>query len=390
QYVFTSVPNFEDSVSVFIPVKNRTGKHTVSVMIDPIFEYDEISEEDNFAQFEFIVSSSSVRSLFQYQNKNEIESAVNFLNPAVKPSDEKIIFEISNEKEFINSQFFENNLGEVKTKFELNNILGNYRYWGRTKINGSNNYSPVFSFSRSAYKYILNDSLSFAGSYLNNLNYRNGKWEIDTAHVAFEIFSAGFEDGQAAIISRNGINYVPTPLVGHHVAVFNGQPPYEFIEYKYFNTYAGGENTTNYINYLKELPENRFAAFAISDEGTPKNEELKNIIKSFGSKFIDDVKFRSSWSVWGKKGSLPGTMPEAVSNAGTGPVTVDTTINFLNGFGNFITSEIGVSGKWDKLFVSQKVTDGSSIDFIPLGVKQNGEVDTLLQLELNNSIADLS
>ncbi|MCB9247389.1 MAG: hypothetical protein H6613_02020 [Ignavibacteriales bacterium] len=57
--------------------------------------------------------------------------------------------------------------------------------------------------------------------------------------------------------------------------LFNASPPHEFVEYKYFNTLEGGENITNYIHFLDTLTTKYLVAIAISDEGSPRSEELK-------------------------------------------------------------------------------------------------------------------
>lgn len=384
------IPNFEDSININLPVKDKAGRHLVTVQLDSKSKYDEISEDDNYEQIEFNVASSSIRPFVQYKYANGIFNRLRLLNSTTVPNAEIIEIEISDDDKFLNKEIYEIPFDTVFTTIELNNTLTGKRYWGRTRIKGSNDYSPSFSFVKEKNKFFMNDSLSNLGTSSSNLTFGNNQWSIDSTFVLFELFSAGFEDGQAAIISRNGINYVPTPTVGHHISLFNADPPYSFIEYKYFNTFAGGDNITAYINFLDTLSGNRLVAIAVSDEGSLSNVELINLIKSLGSKFIDEVGFRSSWAFIGRKGALTGTMPEAVSKAGDGPVSINTTFSFLADSGSFITQELGYAGRWKELVAGQELPSNSNISFFPIGIKSDGSADTLKELLIINSSADLS
>ena len=235
------------------------------------------------------------------------------------------------------------------------------------------------------------DSLSFSSSLIENILIKNNSFLLDTSKVKFELFSAGFVDGQAALISKNGVNYIPTSLVGHHVVLFNAIAPYNFHEYHYFNTLEGGENIDNYIQLLDTLSNNFLVTIAISDEGSPRSEELKNQLKSLGSQYIDNVGWRSSWAMIGRKGSEMGTVPEAFSLSGNGAVTIDSTIFFLNTKGKILTTRIGPSTKWKTMIIKHSMTSNSKITYKPIIISQiNNSEDTLDALNIVNGEASLS
>jgi len=378
-----NIPNFSDSLVVSLPIKNNAGYHTIKISLDPNNKYEEISEADNIAQKVFNVASSSIRPLLNHQFINGLKNNVKFLNPSSCPNEEKIVLDLSYDSQFRNFSTYELSFDSVVSPFSLSNLSQSMRFWGRTKLKGESNYTETFSFLINGSRYLLHDSLSFAFTSISNLYSNNNNYLIDSTNVKFELFSAGFDDGQAAIISRNGVNYVPTPKVGHQVVLFNSQPPYEFVEFHYFNTLAGGSEITKYNALLDTVSSNYFVAIAISDEGTPRDANLKANIKSLGSQYIDKVGWRASWAFIGKKGATPGTMPEAYSKSGDGPVTIDTTISFLSEKGSMLTSEIGPTGKWDRLVVDQETPSNSVITYTPIGIKEDGVLDTLSKLVLS-------
>ena len=99
----------------------------------------------------------------------------------------------------------------------------------------------------------------------------------------FFIISAGFNDGNSAVIQVNDQNYIPeNTLRGNHVCTFI-QNSYEFVEYRRFDIFSGGTTVIDqYISFLDNLDENYIIAIAVSDEGRVTSVPLKNKIKEFG------------------------------------------------------------------------------------------------------------
>lgn len=391
-YYRVKIPSFSDSLSIDIKIKNRSGSHIITIYFDPENKIDEISEEDNLAQLTLNVASSAIRLIANYTTENGFDHILRFINPTAILQSEEIIVEVSNFENFSNSMSYNIGFDTLYTNFNLNSIEidNRKRVWGRTRVQGELNYSNSFSFYVNDNKYILSDKQAFDKSKIIGLS-KNEELKIDSSKINFHLFSAGYIDGKTASIERNGINYIPeNTITGHHVVLFKATEPYDFVEYHYFNTLAGGTYITNYIALLDTLSSNYLVAIAISDEGTPRNADLIAQIKSLGSALIDKVGWRASWAFIGKKGAISGTMPEAVSKEGDGPATIDTTISFLSEKGSMLTSEIGPTGKWDRLVVDQETPSNSVINFTPIGIKSDGVLDTLAQLSFQDSVADLS
>ncbi len=384
------MPFFEDSLRIKIPIKNKPGNHSITVILDSNNKYEELSENDNSAQLILNVASSSIRPIINHLTNNGVKDLISFINPVTQPVSNSFVFEISRDLRFSNTLNTEIQLSTFFTKYYMPGLSEDTRYWVRTKVRGESEYSLPFSFTKSDVDYLLLDSLSFQTS--TNINLRYGKEGIvlDSVKYPFYIFSAGFIDGQSAVISKGDVNYVPTPLVGHHIVLFEDKPPYNFITYKYFNTLAGGENITNYINFLDTLSNKYLVAIAISDEGTPRSTALVNQIKSLGSKYIDLVGWRSSWAILGKKGAKIGTVPEKLTSSGKGAVEIDSIIHTTYEIGKLITTEIGPASKWEKMFFDYSLSSNSAIYITPIGIKQDGSMVTLNSFEIKDSSSDLS
>ncbi len=391
-FLKVEIPSFQDSLSYSFIIKNMAGNHVLRIILDPTNKFDEISKNDNSAEIAFNVASSSIRPIVNTQFFNGVGEQIKFLNPTSKPVNETIIVEVSQNSDFINSENFEIPFDSLVSQFNINSLDNRTRYWGRTKISGDNNYSTAFAFSNNNEKHILFDSLGFGKTKIENLNTDHNSLKIDTTKMEFEIYSAGFSDGNTALILKDKTNYMfDATLRGHYISTFRNSD-YEFVESKVFDLLGGGSAVANkYYTFLDTVSSNLLLMFAIKDEGAVSlSSSLRNKIKEFGSTKIDSVNFRASWAFMGKRGATPGTMPEAVSHEGDGPVSIDTTISFLSEKGSLLTTEIGPTGKWDKLVVSQELPSNSAITYRPIGIREDGILDTLAELALQDSVADLS
>lgn len=393
-YLKIKVPNYKDSLSVKLVVKDKVGLHNASILLDPANKIDEISTVDNAAAISFNVASSAIRPIIQYQMKNGITSNINFLNPTSTPNNENIMVEFSIDKSFSEVNSIEIKFDTLFTGINLPMLVNNQRYWCRAKITESENYGTLFSFIKNVdNKFLIIDSISFADSYFESVLINHESINLDSTKVLFEVLSAGFSDGKTALIMMNKQNMIPenTNSRGHHICLFD-DTTFDFVDHKVFDLLGGGSSVANeYISFLDTISSNSLVMFAILDEGEVNlSTALRDKIKLFGSALIDDVAFRSSWAFIGKKGALIGSMPEAVSAEAEGSVTIDTTISFLSESGTMLTTEIGPTSKWDKMVVSQETPSNSSITYTPIGVKADGILDTLSSVALQDSVADLS
>ena len=138
---------------------------------------------------------------------------------------------------------------------------------------------------------------------------------------------------------------------GHHVCVFKDSS-YQFLEYRKFDVYNNPANRAAYAAFLDSLSSDVLLLIAISDEGSVDNT-LKIKLREFGSIYIDQLVFRSSSAFIGKRGAVPGFMPEAYSKPYEGRVEIDTLIQKYFNSGSLTTSLIGPSSKWESVAISQ-------------------------------------
>ncbi len=385
------IPLYIDSLKFPIVIKNKSGDHLITVELNANQKIEEISKEDNKASIQVDVLTASLRNTNLYSIENQIDGSIKFINPSLNLSENNFTIEISKNKDFVNPTSYTIPFDSFYTNYSINQSYNNSRIWLRAKLSDA----KTFGQSQSFYiwdknGYLLNDSTSFLTANFENLKIYNNKITSDTSKIILEALSAGFNDGKTAIISKNGQNFIPeNTLRGHHVCLFDANT-LNFVQHKIFDVLSGGSEITDYINFLDTLSSNYIIIIAIADEGSISNSTLKEEIKSIGSKYIDNLKFRSSWVIIGRKGAAPGSVPEAVSDAFQGRVQVDTTISVGFDNGSITSSRIGPVEKWKDLIASQTIPPGNSIKYRPLGIKSDGTVDTLDYLAIINGIADLS
>ena len=385
------IPLYIDSLKVPIVIKNKPGIHTVSITLDRNQKIDELTKADNKAAIQVNVLTSSLRNTSLYNIENQTDGIIKFINPSLNTSENNIIIDIGTDKDFTNSSSYTIPFDSFYTKYTVDPLYYNSRIWLRAEISGAKAFGQIQSFFVGKKNgYLLNDSISFSTSNLNNLKIYKNKISADTAKVILHALSAGFSDGNTAIISENNQNFIPeNTLRGHHICLFDGNT-LNFVQYKKFDVLSGGSEITNYINFLDTLSNKYIIIIAVSDEGLVSSSALKSEIKSIGSKYIDSLKFRGSWCIIGRKGAVPGSVPEAVSDPFQGRVQIDTSISLGFNYGNMATSRIGPVKEWKNLKVTQSIPSGSAIKYRPIGIRSNGVIDTLNYLSVVNGTADLN
>ncbi|MBK7981686.1 MAG: hypothetical protein IPK06_17090 [Ignavibacteriae bacterium] len=386
------IPNYKDSLFFSIPVKNKPGKHQLTINIDNENKIDEIYENDNEVIYDMYVASSSTRTLLNFAYENSVDSNLIVLNPSTRPQIEKLQYDISNDENF--TKFKSNSvlLDTFYTKIKLNSLITNKRYFIRTKLENETDFGIIKTFFiNSKFNYLLADSLSYLNSKKVNVEWKTNI-KLDSTTTKISVSSAGFYDGRSALIFKDDTNYVPENFkTGHHIALFD-RSSLKFIQYKYFNTYSGGSAVlSEYKTFLDTLSQNYFILIGVSDDGRISDAELRTKLYGIGSKFIDSLQFRSSWVILGIKGAAPGTVPEAFSNPTEGPVKVDTSFIKIYSKGNLITSVIGPSSNWKKLVVDESHANNSKITFKPILISANDNTeDTLNTLNFTNNEASLN
>ncbi|MBZ0201313.1 MAG: hypothetical protein K8H86_15700, partial [Ignavibacteriaceae bacterium] len=89
------LPKYTDSIKINIPVKFMPGSHNLTVTLDADNQIEEISENDNLANINFVVLSSAVRSTIPNLVENQLSDSFIFLNPGRLPTSDSLSIEIS-------------------------------------------------------------------------------------------------------------------------------------------------------------------------------------------------------------------------------------------------------------------------------------------------------
>ena len=386
-----SVPLYSDSLLIVIPVKGKPGEHTITITADPLNKIDEIYKNDNSFVYRLLIASSNIRNLSLTTTSNQTKGKILFLNPSINPSQSYFLVDVSSQQSFAQSHSYTVPYDTFYTSFSFDTTFRGKRVWIRPRYDNSNVEGLACSyFFGSKDNYLLNDSTSFSLLTMDKLNFLQNKLVLDTSKIVLSAISAGFNDGRTAVISKNDQNYIPISYNrGHHLCLFNATT-LEFIGYYYFDIRDDASQVGPYKTLIDTLTSDYIIAIAITEEGEMNlTTALKSSIKTLGSIYIDSVTYRGSWALIGRKGAIPGSVPEKYSSPFQGRVQIDTTINIPNTNGTFETGTLGPVADWKNINLSYFIPSGGTIAMKVLGIKNSG-IDTLQQLNVADSTIDIS
>ena len=315
------MPTLNDSLFVTIPTNNVPGEHDLTINLDTDNSIDEINEDNNSILIKLNVASSTLRTYYDYSVNQESDGKIKIINPTLNPLSEKIVLQLSKTKEFNSPQEITKDFDTLVTTVNINSLLNSGRYYFRGKILGANDFNSEQSFYLGKKnRFLLSDSVSFATTEMSNLTYMNNEIQLDSSRTTISVLSAV----QTMVIQRS-LQRMEKILFRktHFLAIM-----FAYLKIRLINLLCikdlmfrkAAQVVTDYINFLDTLPANYLIAVAISDNGSTTNQDLKNELKSFGSIYADSLVFRSSWAFIGKKGAIPGSMPEAFSRPFLGRV----------------------------------------------------------------------
>ncbi len=387
------LPFFNDSLSMWLNVKGLAGEHKIEVLLDENNEISEMYENDNNIISSFNVLSSSVRNLFTSDIENNIKSKITLLNPISKTNSESLIIKLSKYKDFSQADSLIIPFSKLITEVNLASYTSFDRIWFKSKNTSSAEYGNTISFyPGDKNQYLINDSLSFYTGIFDKLSYSDNSIIIDSLNYHLYALSAGYNAGRGAIITLNGQNLIPENILrGFHLCKIN-KSDLSLIEYKLFEISSGGASVTNFINYLDAITNNELIIISVADDGQVGiNAALKNKIKEFGSKYIDQLGFRNSWAIIGYKGAPIGSVPEGLKTAFAGKVEIDTLIKRMPNAGTYTTSTIGPVNNWRSMEVNQSINEGTDIKYRVIGITDSNTVDTLNYVPINETgVGDLN
>ncbi|MCX7876364.1 MAG: C25 family cysteine peptidase [Melioribacteraceae bacterium] len=381
------LPKYLDSLDYSIYIKNKPGDHKIKIMLDSKNVIDEIYEDDNQLTYQINVYSTEVRDLLITQNENSVEDSILILNPTF--SNEKKLslkYQISMNPNFLNTTEKIIMLDTLRTFIKIPDI-NSERYWLRYKLDLPNsNFSLTKSFKKFKKNYIIyDDSISFSNTFYDNTYLASDGIKIKDSKVNISITSAGWSAGATCVIAKNGINLLSNSyFAGIGIVVFD---PITF-NVDYSNWYELFNNPTNVKklgDYINSIPYGKIVALGVSDDAANNiTVELKNAIKTLGSTKIDQLKFRGSWALIGKKGANPKEVIEFVKGPYDGLIYVDTTFVIKQKQGKFETNFIGPVDSWKRIEIDKKLNYDSKININIIGKDDNGKILNLITTENND------
>lgn len=153
---------------------------------------------------------------------------------------------------------------------------------------GAAGLSFVFPLTRSTSRPFHIVTVESAGFTVGNF----ARFSVDGEPVSF---SAG---------TGRGLNVVVLDRAGRAQATYT------------FDTYGDPAAADKFAALVEQTAEGEFIAVAVQDEATNHlTERAKRACDSLGSTLIRQLTFRGSWAIIGRRGTLPGTVPEALANA---------------------------------------------------------------------------
>ncbi len=388
------LPPFKDSISIWVKTKDLAGIHTIRISLDTEDNILEIYEDDNDLTFNFYVFSTELRDLIKYRVENSLLNQILVINPSFNDSKTfNIKYEISDNKDFLNSSEFTISADSFYTILPLGQISPSSRYWLRYKIDEqTSKLSLTKSFSSNGTtELFLNDSTAFQNQFLDDLIFHNSILELPIKEESISVTSAGFEAGATCVIAKNGINLLTnTFFAGMGIVVFD-DVTMEVDTSTWFNLFNNPTNMTALVNLINSIPEGKIVAMGVADDAANNiTVTLKDAIKTLGSNKIDQLRFRGSWALIGKKGAISGNVLEQVKDRYDGLIYIDSTFITPRTNGTMETIDIGPATNWESATVSQNIPSGSSIQHFAYGIKSDGNIDSLGVLNFVNNSASLS
>jgi hypothetical protein len=391
------IPKYQDSIVFSIPTKGKSGEYLITILSDSSNLFDELNENDNVWQHTLFVANTKIKSIVLSQLKNQSAGTLQFLNPSIDPSLTQFTIEVSLNNQFSPKMVYQTTYDTFSTLFTLDTSYLSKRIWIRSKYNENSSEGITNSYVIGKKdNYLLSDSIAFSSIEKQQIKLMKQQLWLDTTRMIFSALSGGYNDGNTAVISRNGQNFIPENTArGFHVCIFD-KTTYAFKWYFLFDIQSGLSVSTNFKNLLDTLGTNHLLLVSIANDvsssGALFPASLKTSIKQYGSKYIDSVKIADSWTFIGWKGAVQGSVPERYSKRYTlgSPVLIDTTIVIPNVHGTFATENIGPVSSWKTIETKYSLTNGSTITLGVLGVKDGQTIDTLLQNIPIDTLVDLS
>ncbi|MBK9097872.1 MAG: T9SS type A sorting domain-containing protein [bacterium] len=399
---YIPLPLYKKDILLSIPISGLVGEHNLQVTLDKDNKFDEIYENDNSASFNFVVYSSSVRTIEAERFYNSSRAKVKLLNPVFLPEGNitSMQINISDNPDFINPLQDEILLDTLSTHYQLLSTQPNKRYWLQARINSfQSNWSEPFSFFNTNvnYDWYFGNSFNPEDVEFNNISFdsTNNGWQLKNYTNILEITSAGFNDGGFGSIKLNDLELLPNSYYWGIATAVIDSITLNPTDFRYFVYHEPMIADSLLIAYIDSLPVNTLLAMTLATDGAQSvlgwssGTPVRQAIESLGSLYIDSVFYRDSWCMIGKKGASQGTVLESFSKSSAGFAMIDTNVFVSFTTGWIQLPQIKNAHQWLSVTKIDSLPSGSEINYIPIGIKSDNTTDTLNALTFSGNTADI-
>ncbi len=443
-YTETETTVYRDTCRIYVGTNSikSPGLNKISVLIDSKYDYDELSEANNIASYNFNIKSNDLLPVYPIKyavvpSKNITLKASTF-DQFIGQKD--FIIQVDTTDLFnspIVRQYTSQSMGGV-VKWDINlddftlSELDSTVFFWRVKVNSSG-----YSWRSSSFKYIPNKSGWSQGHFFQfenntyqlvnyNRNTRNFKFINQLKEISVQTDTYREPDNQvkyydvwckmngAMVRSHYGLSWLSGLGIPGFVFIWidqvTGEPYTTYDDNKdgYGDTYGNrllymnpeksfdfyAHNSTwanKIVDFVKDIPDGDIICMY--------NVGLYNYFSNYTQDYIDAFKSFGCDSaiivgngnnpliVFGRKGMNPGEAKHTVGSLGTLLQMQDTfSTNWKNG--TIISEEIGPALKWNSLHWNYKQLDDLTSDTLYLsviGIKPDGTEEIVLNNILKNT-----
>lgn len=373
-----------DTVWIDVPIEGKGGAHQLSVELDNTGLIVESSEADNRLEYFFTVTTTDFKILFPTGTSIAFVDRIIFLNPTAGAAvATPVTLQLDTLSSFPSPMVFNTTMQQFSTSVQLPALKRSQRYFWRVKITGgSRDWTTGSFFSGDSVRPAIGqiDSVGWSSNrFVRTLFRPDSGARIVDSRFTLSANSAGFSDGNTGALLVNGVNVI-TPILGsgHHVLVLDSVN-YQPVSLRRFDLAADAAQADSLTQFIASVPNGRIVVDIVVDEGSNNLQpSTRTALKSIGSALIDQLNFRDSWSIIGRKGAAPGTVPEMRKAQGSGSAAAETTIIRQERTGVIETPLIGPFTSLGDLKLNSSVPPGSQLTVKFIGVSPEGTLDTLL------------
>lgn len=380
-----------DTVSLALAVKDKPGQHWLQIELDPYAEIVESSESDNIADFFFTVTTTEFVILQPTETTVSCFDKIIFLNPTdvLYIDDRTANFEIDTLPSFETAKFYKLTMGEFITTFDLHSFPTKKRYYWRIKRSTTEDWTTGSFFHGDSIQYAIGivDSIGWSKCSFLHAAYSAGGVRVENSNYHITALSAGFDDGHTGLVELNGKNVI-TPILGSgHCIVVLDSNDFSVIKRRRFDVSNNPSEVDSLITFIQSIDDGKIVIDVVVDDGSNNLTHIaRNALKTIGSVLIDELEWRDSWAIIGRKGATPGTIREILKKRFSGSAYVAQTFTHFEREGIVQTIPCGPLSSIGNFYIEGSNFDSTSLETFLIGQQYNSHVDTIRIYPLQNQL----